>query len=121
MKIKIKPNETIPNQTNSNQTKFYCLKKNLLVKIFGQKKHFWLRQKKFRKKNSSSKNFAQKKFCSKKILAKEIWQKNLVEIDFLSKNVLILIQTNLRPKSCLLLKLFDSIKLDPKFFNIKQF
>ena len=66
MKIKIKPNETIPNQTNSNQTKFYCLKKNLLVKIFGQKKHFWLRQKKIRKKIQVKKNFAQKKICSKK-------------------------------------------------------
>ena len=82
MKIKIKPNETIPNQTNSNQTKFYCLKKNLLVKIFGQKNHFWLRQKKFRKKIQVQKILLKKKFCSKKILAKEIWQKNLVEIDF---------------------------------------
>ena len=74
MKIKIKPNETIPNQTNSNQTKFYCLKKNLLVKIFGQKKHFWLRQKKIEKK------FKFKKFCSKKILLKKnIGQRNLAK------------------------------------------
>ena len=79
MKIKIKPNETIPNQTNSNQTKFYCLKKNLLVKIFGQKKHFWLRQKKFRKKIQVQKillkkNFAQKKYWPKKF-GKKIWLK----------------------------------------------
>ena len=66
-----------PYQTKLTQIKpnFIVSKKNLLVKIFGQKKHFWLRQKKFRKKIQVQKillkkNFAQKNYGQRNLAKK---------------------------------------------------